>query len=382
MNKQELYDEGKKLTAIDLFITEECNMKCSYCFHKQSRNKLDLEQGKKVLNRLKEMSPDKMNITYFGGEPLMYPEVVLELSKHARTLWPKSNLHITTNGKYFDENMFREYRKLGIEMQVSFDGDKETQDECRGFFDIISENIKKILEIYPELVVRMTFTPDTVKNLAKNVVFIHGLGVTNIMHHATMESNWDVTSLEEYSYQLKNLYNYRRFCRRRGIPLFVHFIDRTLRTINDETPTELEFCMAGKSYMAIMPDGDVYPCHRAASNRIFKLGNIFNEKRPFVRGVFRGLDKESTRCSRECEAWRTCHSCPITHFLVNKDLNKPLLDTGYCNICKIENSMATQYLPIEIADQQGKLLGDLAIVVADIADTVLKQKAEKEDAKK
>lgn len=369
MNKEQLKEESKKITSIDLFITEECNMGCSYCFHKQSDNKLDLEGGKKILDRLHQLNPEKMSISFFGGEPLMYPELVYDLGVYARGLWKNLDLHITTNGLYFDDEMFKKYREIGCSIQISFDGDEDTQNACRGSFETVRDNIVKSLKYFPNLFVRMTYTPETVGQLAHNIQFIHSLGVKNIMHHATMEDNWDDEKLKEYMYQLKNVYNYRRFCMRRNIPLVIHFAEMPMKILNDESPTELEFCMAGKSYFGILPNGDMYPCHRAVSNRIFKLGNIFNE-RPVIRGIFAGLSKETTGCSRNCEAWRTCHSCPITHFLVNNDVKSPLIKNKYCDICRIEYNMAKSFLPIETADRQDRMLQKIASVIVDNSEAI------------
>lgn len=368
MQKEELKAESKKLTSIDLFVTEKCNLDCSYCYHKKSDDVLSVEQGKNILNRLKVISPETMGINFFGGEPLLYPETVLELALYAKSLWEKTEFHISTNGTYFDEEMFEKFNELNMHVQVSFDGDEETQNKDRGQFELVRDNIVKMLKIYPELSVRMTFTPETVGFLTRNVQFIHRLGVKKIMHHATMEKDWTTEHVQEYNYQLMNLYHYRRWCQRAKIAFQFLFIDKTLKILNDEVPSEVEYCMAGKSYMAILPNGDVYPCHRAASGRLFKLGNVFNEKRPFVRGVFSYLDKDATGCLRFCEAARTCHSCVIAHFLVNKDLTKPLMKNKYCEICKVEYTMARAYLSTELIDKQERLLTSLSLVVADIAD--------------
>ena len=63
-----------EIRSIDLFITERCNMDCEYCFHPKSDSVMSLEEGKKILDRMKEISPDGLQITFFGGEPLLFPQ--------------------------------------------------------------------------------------------------------------------------------------------------------------------------------------------------------------------------------------------------------------------------------------------------------------------
>ncbi len=361
-----------EIKSIDLFITEQCNMNCDYCFHPKGEAVLSVEQGKKILARMKEISPAGLQITFFGGEPLLYPETVLELALYARELWPPdkngrhaSTFSISTNGMYFDEAVFKKFAELGMAVQVSCDGDEITHTEYRhGDYPRIIENIKKILAIKPDMSVRMTFTPKTVGRLAINVQYLHDLGITKIMHHAVMEEDWTSEAVEQYRYQLTQIYHYRRYCKRQGMPIEIAFIDKPLKIVNDEVPPEKEYCQAGKSYIAILDNGDVYPCHRAASARIFKLGNIF-EARPFIRGIFLNIDKEYTGCWKNCPHARTCHSCVITHYKVNQELTVPI--TKYCRICAVESEQALGFLPVELADRRERMLYKVGQVLVDVA---------------
>ena len=186
------------------------------------------------------------------------------------------------------------------------------------------------------------------------------------MHHATMEDDWTEEAVEQYRYQLTQLYNYRRYCLKNDIQIEIAFIDKPLKILNGDQAPEKNFCEAGKSYMAVLPNGDIYPCHRAASSRIFKLGNIFNVKLPFIRGVFASIDKQSTGCWKNCKAATTCHSCVITHYKVNGELDKRL--DKYCQLCQVENQTAFQYIPTEISDRRDKKVDKLSQVVADLAE--------------
>jgi uncharacterized protein len=361
-----------EIKSIDLFITEQCNMDCSYCFHAKRDEVLSLEQGRKILERMKQISPEALQITFFGGEPLLYPQTVLELAKYARQLWPdKDRVHtstfsVSTNGTYFDEEMFKQYKELGFSMQVSCDGDEITTAEYRkGDWKLVTENIKKMLVIFPDLSVRLTYTPKTAGRLSINVQFLHQeLGVKRITHHAVMEDDWTPEAVEKYVYQLNQLYHYRRYCLRQSIPLEIAFIDKPLKTINDEVPPDSNYCEAGKSYLAVLASGDVYPCHRAASVRVFKLGNIF-EERPFIRGMFLSINKEYTGCWKNCFAAVTCHSCVITHYKVNGELTQPV--AKYCQLCKAEYNQALKFLPVELSDRRERMIYKIAQVLVDVA---------------
>lgn len=380
--------EVTSLYSADLFITEECNLHCKYCFHREGKDKcgvadetMSIEQGKKILDRLHGLYPERMTINFFGGEPLLYPETVVELGKYAKSLWKdKTFFFISTNGTIFNEKLFGQLKELNIPVQVSFDGDRETQNLNRGEFDLVVSNLKKMIAFGCNPHIRLTFTPDTVGRLVHNIQFIHSLGINRIVHHATMESEWTKEAIMDYNIQLLSLLHYRRFCHTRKDPISIGFIDKNLMILNDEMPIDEDFCAAGKSFIAILPNGDVYPCHRAVSKRIFKLGNIHDKDNPFTRGIFLNLSKESQGCKRNCASAKTCHTCVITQFEVTGDLQTPMQKNGYCEICRLEYELCRQYLPTEVSDKQGRMLTSLASVVADIADTLNKMGAK--DVKK
>lgn len=372
-NECNVTGEGNKINSIDLFITEKCNMNCSYCFHPKKDNTLSVEQGKAILDKMKIIAPRDIQISFFGGEPLLYPGTVVELAKYARQLWPDkeeivngqpvdmhySTFSITTNGTIFDEALFEDLKKLKFSVMLSVDGDAATTMEYRkGDHKLVIENCKKIIASGIDASVRMTFTPKVVGRLAINVKYLHQeVGFIKIMHHAVMEADWTPESVEIYQYQLTQLYHYRRWCKKKDIPLFLAFIDKPLAIVNDEQVPEYEFCQAGKSYFAVLPDGDVYPCHRAASNRIDKLGNLFNTKRPIVQGMYLAINKESVGCWKNCSAARTCHCCIIAQRQINGRIGEPLVK--YCELCKVENNIAKGFLPIELGDRHEKMLSNI-----------------------
>jgi uncharacterized protein len=342
---------------------------------------MSFEQGQNILDKMKELSPNNLAITFFGGEPLLYPDIILALAKYARILWPNNSadakenpnaenvtFHIVTNGTYFDEEMFKKFKELHFSIQISIDGDYLTTMEHRkGDFDLVVNNAKKIVALFPDMSCRMTMTPNIVGRLAINVKFIREeIGIYKIMHHAVMEADWSDEAIARYTYQLQNLYHYRRYLQKRGKSIQIHFVDRPLAILNDEASPEDNFCEAGKSYICIMPNGDIYPCHRAASNDIFKLGNIHKEKVPFIRGLFLQINKEFAGCTATCFAAKTCHSCPITHYLLNNSLTKPI--AKYCRICQIEYTKASEYLHIEISDRRDALITAQSKVILDIAN--------------
>ena len=89
--------------SLILFPTEQCNFRCTYCYEdfKLRRMSEDVQVGilKLIENRLPNLS--SIDISWFGGEPLLAPEIISKINGAIQ-----SNCHselefssnITTNG--------------------------------------------------------------------------------------------------------------------------------------------------------------------------------------------------------------------------------------------------------------------------------------------
>lgn len=351
------------IRSIDLFITEQCNLSCNYCFHpKLTNDVLSAETGKEIISKLYARYPKEMYINFFGGEPMLYPEVIKEIAEHARTLWNiKGQLKfcMSTNGTIWNQEFFNWAKENNFKIQVSCDGNKSTQNAVRGMADEVHKNIKLLLALFPKLCVRMTYTPENVGNLADNIVFIHRLGVKTIIHQALIEGDWTDEALDVYQQQYKAILYYKRQVKN---DLYITFLDRNVSICNFNTMSDDVFCQAGKSLIAILPNADVYPCHRAASNRLFKLGNITEDE--IIRGEFLNITKNKIGC-KDCPASSTCHNCIITCFLVNKSLSKPI--QKYCKLMNIEHQGATWASDILRKDKNEQLLINIGNVLIDVS---------------
>jgi uncharacterized protein len=79
--------------ALCLHVAHTCNLNCSYCFASQGkyhgeRAVMSFEVGRRALDFLVENSGSRRNleVDFFGGEPLMYWEVVTQLVLYARSV--------------------------------------------------------------------------------------------------------------------------------------------------------------------------------------------------------------------------------------------------------------------------------------------------------
>lgn len=354
--------EDVKIQDVDLFLTEECNLDCKYCFHKKGSSSLSTENASKILDKLAVLCPEKMNLNFWGGEPLLNVDVLLDVIKDASTLWHKDNLtfHLVTNGTIYSNEVFKVLQTNRVGIQVSLDGSPDCNDIDRSKGELVSENIKKMLVNFPNLSVRMTYTPRNVHKLVQNILYIKNLGVKTVMHQAVIEDDWNDEAVKTFAEQTETLFRIKV----KNPQLGVMFVDKNNSICDDMQPIDTNFCEAGKKLIAVLPNGDVYPCHRAASGKVFKLGSLLSENSRIIRGMFLNINKSSSGCTN-CKAWKTCHTCIITHHQVNGKLDKVV--QNYCKLMFVEATLAYKYVPIIKMEDMQRKISAIANVIYDVS---------------
>ena len=150
---------------ITLLTTLQCNFACDYCFqgdhgdYNLHADKMSLATAGKVGDwmerELDRVRPEKLVLTFFGGEPLLNLPVMYQL---AERMWQATQArgvpmftNIITNGLMLTEDVVDRMLPFGLNgIKITLDGDKDTHNRMRplrggqGTFDRIVENIRRV----------------------------------------------------------------------------------------------------------------------------------------------------------------------------------------------------------------------------------------------
>lgn len=156
--------------------TEKCNFKCVYCYESFKHGEMSEATQSKIISFVRNNIHNYtgLNISWFGGEPLLSAPVIMSLSdkliqicKFNKRSYSSS---ITTNGYLLDFAMFQDLLKRGINsFQITIDGPKEIHDKQRilasknGTYDRIVENLNMIKKYKAKnfnVVLRVNFTEE------------------------------------------------------------------------------------------------------------------------------------------------------------------------------------------------------------------------------
>ena len=334
--------ENAPVKAMCLHVSHDCNLRCKYCFadegkyHTEKRELMTAETGKRAMDYLVEHSGHRRNleVDFFGGEPLMNFEVVKEVVEYARELEKKHNkvfrFTVTTNGILLDEKKLEYINENMSNIVLSIDGRKEVNDRMRyradgsGSYDKIVPIFQKVAESRNQdnYYVRGTFTRENL-DFSKDVIHLADLGFKQIsIEPVVCGEETDYSLREEDLPKIFNEYE-RRIKEGNGFNFFHFMIDL------EEGPCiikRLSGCGCGCEYLAVAPNGDVYPCHQFVGSEEYKMGSLYDSN---------GLNKELRSTFEKCNVYTKpdCDSCFAKFFcsggcianacLINGDMNKP-----------------------------------------------------------
>lgn len=118
--------------------TEKCNFRCTYCYESFKRGKMSEENAAalcKTIERMASTAPD-FSLGFFGGEPLLWPDLVIRFSSLAFSIMEERGLRysasISTNGYFLKPELFSQLIAAGVtSYQISLDGAEEVHDTQR-----------------------------------------------------------------------------------------------------------------------------------------------------------------------------------------------------------------------------------------------------------
>ena len=340
---------GAPIKALCLHVSHDCNLRCKYCFASTGdfgmgrRMTMDPEVAKKAIDFVVERSGSRRNIEvdFLGGEPLMAFDTVKQTEDYARSIEKEKNkkfrFTITTNGILLNDESIDYINENMDNCVLSLDGRREVNDEMRptpngcGSYDVIVPKFKKLVSQRGkdrDYYVRGTFTS---KNLdfSNDVLSIADEGFDQLsVEPVTSEpgtgydlSEKDLPRIAEEYEKLVDIMQKRRK-EGKGFNFFHFMVDL------QQGPCvikRLRGCGAGYEYVAVSPDGDIYPCHQFVGRPEFKLGSIFDGT--FDMNISEKFSSLNV-CSRPkcCDCWAKFYcsgGCAAANYNMNGNLEDP-----------------------------------------------------------
>ena len=315
------------IKALCLHVSHDCNLRCRYCFASTGdfgtghRMTMDFETAKKAIDFVVERSGKRRNIEidFFGGEPLMAMDTVRRTVEYARSLEEKHDkcfrFTITTNGMLLNEENMEYINREMSNVVLSLDGRPAVNDHMRptpggqGSYEIIVPKFQKLVEGRgtKDYYVRGTFTRENL-DFAQDVMHLADLGFRHVsVEPASGPSDDPFAIREEDLAQVEQEYERlaKELLERERPVNFFHFnVDL------EQGPCvikRLRGCGAGCEYVAVTPEGDIYPCHQFVGKEEYRMGSVLDGTLDMrVSEQFSNLNIYTREDCKECWARFYC----------------------------------------------------------------------------
>lgn len=265
-------DETAEYKSCYIHITQNCNLKCPYCYSKDDlrNHSIDysFEQWKPALEKIRTMGFHRL--VFSGGEPLIHKEIG-EILNYCNELGFEE-IDLITNGTLINDNNIKFLKKYLTNLCVSLDGcDEESNASTRGngSFGKTINNIALLRKNKVPVNIIATIYKENIEHINDYIALASSLDCTVSFSLFTVSGEaTNNKQLQQTETQLSGLSDYL-------------LDEETPQLLFDNIPIVKgiqyrEGCGAGKYLISINADGKVYPCHFMMQDTLL-MGNIFND---------------------------------------------------------------------------------------------------------
>jgi uncharacterized protein len=316
LNLDAVPSHGTPVSALDMDLTVECNLRCTYCFKEKWNEHMEEHIAFDTIVWFLHASGDvkDLHVSFMGGEPLLRFKLIKKLvpfakrraAQHGKTI----NFGMTTNGTLVTDEVVDFWTKWNLGFHTSIDGVPEVQDVNRpttggkGSSRLVEASSKRILAAAPNTTARSTVVAGSAHQMVASYDYFRSLGYQDIAFVPGALTGWGEESLSIYESQYRQVAERVISDLRAGHPVMLKGVDDYADSTK-RTHREAHACGAGRGMALVDIHGDLWPCHRwnKEGEKSWRIGSIYEQ---FDEAARSQLDVPSFSALLENE----CHRCP------------------------------------------------------------------------
>lgn len=321
-----------KPSAVYFNPTERCNLDCTYCYIPETMRKRGEHMSQaQLLHALEQLAayfattvPEgrKPQVIFHGAEPLLNRKAVFAGIAAFRDVF---RFGVQTNATLLDDEAVSFLTSQGCSIGLSLDApEAEIARRTRhkwngqGVFDSVLAAMDR-LRGYEGWSVICTMTQQNMAGLVDIVDFFHAREVPTCMLNvirctlprARTIRPEDGELATHYLAALERTHElYRETGRKLVVANFANIVISLLAPTARRLMCDISPCGGGRSFFALAPNGDLFPCSEFIGLPAFNGGNLFRDRVDDV------LASEPFRrvTERRVENIAECADCPVRHF--------------------------------------------------------------------
>lgn len=302
--KSEKYVRPVGLETLYLMLTDQCNLRCSYCFINNNmpsdyeRRNMKWDVAKRAIDlyfaNLSRnpaiFSESVKTIFFYGGEPLLNFGMIKKCAEYVNSAYKKEvnkmgnkfRLSLVTNGTLIDDKIARFLAKhKNISIGISLDGNKKTNDQKRrhqsgsGSFDDVARGFDLLKRAgCKNISLSCTVDDHNIDELSTLLDLGDKYGFVAINMNIVLDTEKEMVGGKYMKKVSKKLLDYFMLARDRGI-----YEDRVMRKLKAFVSSKIHAfdCQATGNQIVCSPDGQIGLCHEGVGAKNFFFSSVNNE---------------------------------------------------------------------------------------------------------
>jgi len=351
--RKDIVEADHGITAVTITPTMECNARCFYCFEHGARMGTMSEETADAVSAflIKECREKELYIAWFGGEPLIAPDIISRINDALVNSGIKVESTVTTNGILIDKEMIQRFKEWNVtRVQITVDGIGKKYNNTKRYvlpiedpFTRIIHNIELAIASGISVHLRVNYRSTTYDTVKETMSYLHD-----------RFGSYDKLYLYGVPLDLPQIKGYSEFDENEG-DIFLQVLDDSLRRgyENEElnfsalrvsedynpalgnlmlAPFPANCFMVNRDRYVIDDTGKLYKCQKHLGKAEFSCGDVFTGPKKneiydfYVTEQFH--DEECTNCAMlpicqgGCNANRLLYgskfACPPSKSIVKK----------------------------------------------------------------
>jgi len=263
---------SSKSLGLTIAPTMNCNFNCPYCFEDRKTGSMTENVRTALVNFVKRKIKDidQLEVTWFGGEPLLAFNQIKMLTREFKQLCEDNNSRyyasMVTNGYALNPKVVSQFTELSIsQVSVTVDGPRGIHDSRRHLkngsptFDIILNNLKAMSQSAKDVMIglRVNVDRESIGHASEVLEILRSMGLEEsvVVSFGLVEPTYACSSYEEACLSRSEFAQFE-------IEMFRKQLEEHYRHRDPFFPRPLtNFCTADlTSGFVIGPTGHLYKC--------------------------------------------------------------------------------------------------------------------------
>jgi uncharacterized protein len=284
---------GSPVLSLTIVPTQYCNLDCVYCYEGAKVGKYMDEETEDAIvafvdRQFERFGYRTLNVSWFGGEPLMHPKAILSLSRKLIRLCRRReagySAMVVTNGTRLTRDLVRRLKAARVTyLQVTIDGPQPIHDARRPYktdvpeagrssFATIVRSVERVLGMLP-IHVRINVDKTNQEESLQLVEWMQSrgwlepekqcafyIGYTRVWTSVCSKVAGQCFTMDEFS--------------RTELEFQKQLIERGF-SLGNLFPSHSAYCMStSPAGFAIDPGGELYKCWADVGNKEAYIGNV------------------------------------------------------------------------------------------------------------